>query len=518
MAWRYYEAMKVGINAARAYLNPSTDSAKFAARTQQYDVLWAYYQNSVFERVAGSDVWSKYRSDYVLYPFIRSIYNPVGRLVDFYAGAVYPGVLSPDGSALPDGVPLAIPLSKDTPDDLREAIAQLWAWSNWQAGSRGMVTYGGALGSVLVEVMDEVDRGKVTFAVRWPGFVPDLILDSSGNVKFYAIEFQAVDERGEVYTFRKEVSQETIKYFRNGTPWDRYGEGEVMPNPYGFVPAVWIKHMDLGGDHGAPAIRSSLGKVDALNDLASRIHHQIARVIESPQLLWTNSPISNALTPDAQASLSEQEKQITLLKGMQGGSTSTLAGNLDLAAALPYLKELMSEISADHPELGTFEALRGMSSLTGPAVSRMLGDVQTLVSCAAGNYDNGSIKLFQMGTAISGWRASSGAWGTLSRAQQKFKPFSLDSYQRGLLDLSIDPRPIVPMITTEKYDAEMKRATALSTYTGAGLSVEEGMAQLGWDEQVIAKVKVRRAADEAKMAAQMAAAPQPNPMQREPAR
>jgi len=32
---------------------------------------------------------------------------------------------------------------------------------------------------------------------------------------------------------------------RDGDPFD-YGEGAAYPNPYGFVPAVWVKHTDIG--------------------------------------------------------------------------------------------------------------------------------------------------------------------------------------------------------------------------------------------------------------------------------
>ena len=76
----------------------------------------------------------------------------------------------------------------------------------------------------------------------------------------------------------------------------------------------------------------------------------------------------------------------------------------------------------------------------------MFGDVAALVNAARAQYDQQTVKLFQMCAAIGGWRAQSGAWGLpsqLSSQQRVFLPFDLDSYARGDLDLSIQSRPLV---------------------------------------------------------------------------
>src|SRR5688572_11559151 len=90
-------------------------------RQAYFNLLYSYYSNETFSNLA---TWSAYRERFTLYRNIRSIYNPTKRLVNFYVAQVYPGVLSEDASKLPDGVTLAIPLSEDTPDEVKLAVAQ----------------------------------------------------------------------------------------------------------------------------------------------------------------------------------------------------------------------------------------------------------------------------------------------------------------------------------------------------------------------------------------------------------
>ena len=106
----------------RAYQNPESGSTgNFSDRLDAYRILWAYYNNSTFERVADGVSWESYKGQYRLYPFIRSIYNPTKRLVQFYAGAIYPGVLAARKEDVQDGMQIAMPLVDGT-DEAAVAI------------------------------------------------------------------------------------------------------------------------------------------------------------------------------------------------------------------------------------------------------------------------------------------------------------------------------------------------------------------------------------------------------------
>jgi len=494
--------------ARRVFEEPaqSHNQALYINQQARYNLLWAYYNGSMFEKLAGVNAWNwsiyaggwqMYKSNYNLYRNIRLVYNPTRRLVDFYAGQVYPGVLSEDAEALPDGVQLAVPFSKDTPKVLKNAIAQFWQWSNWQSRKSVQVRYGAALGDVLIELIDDLEHGQVSAEIIWPGFVVALELDSAGNVKSYTLRYQALDETGG-YMYSKTVDSEAFRYFRNDEPWD-YGSGSVVENPYGFVPAVWIKHTDVGGHHGSPAIAGSLGKIDELNNLASHAHDQVHKVIGAPLLIASSGAITNISQAqkrgpsiDTLSPASDQES-VLMLKGPADSRVSSLAGNLNLADALGYIHELTGEIEQDHPELVFYKELRGMSQVTGPAASRLVGDVASRFAEAAASYDQANIKLFQMAVAIAGFRANSGAWGTLNRQQQKFTPFDLESYERGDLDMSIMPRPLL-VPTRSEIGLENELMWKGVWYAAqSGVPAEFVLREAGWTEDVIQQIITAKA-------------------------
>jgi hypothetical protein len=470
-------AVQAGIAAWR---NPGSDvpgGIEAGYRRERLNRFWELYRNSAFE---DATAWSAYREAFGLYRYIRPIYNPTKRIVNFYVAQVYPGVLSKDASKLPDGVQLAIPLSEDTDDDLKEAIAQFWQFSNWQSGNRLMVRFGAASGSCLVEVVDNVERGKITTAVRWPGWIadrahddsPSLVLDDVGNIKFYALEYDALDGKGEAYKYRKEVSQESYRFFRDDKPYD-YGQGVEFDNPYGFVPAVWTKHIDEGDDFGSPAISGSIGKFDELNEVVSHVHDQIHLLIASPGIIASSGNVANIEAQaaaiktrnatldeyNALASVREKSTKRMMLKGPEGTSWIPLVGALEPDKVDPSVERLLSEIEHDFPELSMYQELRKMSQVTGPGAARMMGDVYSRVLEVSSNYDAQSIKLFQMAVAIGGFRFAEGkdGWKDKTEQRKKFAPFGLDSYSRGELNFSIMPRPLIPMTEADSIELTGKR-------------------------------------------------------------
>lgn len=440
----------------------------FGKRQQEYRLLWHYYQNSVFRRVRETN-WYGYKRAYGLYRSTRSVYNPTRRLADFYAGKIYPGVLPLSDDKLPPGISVAIPLNEGIDTNLRKAIRQLWQWTNWQDGKTLMVRFGAVAGDVLVEVIDDIDRGKIFFNIVWSAWVRNVVLDIAGNVREYAVEYPATDIDGKQYLYKKIVSKNTIEEFKNGIAFD-YGQGTIYPNPYGFVPAAWIRHRNLGTVWGGSVIYGAIEKIDELNALASHVHDQIHRAIAAPIVLWTESNITDALpAPKADQTASDyafegdgiDRDDLLILKGLPGGSVDSLIGGLDLGDALLQLKELKTEVEEDFPELIMYRELRGMTQVTGPAAQRLVGDVENNVVSAAAGYDQATIKLFQMAVAIAGWRLAEGVWAEngieITPQHEMFRDFNLDSYKKGDLDFWIEPRPLIPLSESEKLEGEMAR-------------------------------------------------------------
>lgn len=474
---------------------PMTFENRRGQRQQEYRLLWRYYQNSVFERLANGYSWYNYKRVYGLYRATRSLYNPATRLVNFYARKVYPGMLPLSDDPLPPGYSSAIPFNEGMDKKLQNAIRQIWQWTNWQNGKMIMVKFGAAVGDVLVEVIDDIGRGKVFFNIVFPGFVPNVVLDIAGNVQEYTVEYPTRDKDGTVYTYKKVVDKVRIREFKNGIPFN-YGRGQEYPNEYGFVPAVWIRHNDVGRVWGGCAFQASIGKFDELNSIASHVNDQIHRVIAAPIVLWTESRLTDALpAPEPNRTPSDYEYEgdgvdrddLLILRGLPGGKVDHLTGDLNIADALAAMKDLRTEIEQDFPELVMYPELRGMTQITGPAAQKLVGDVEANLLEAAANYDAASIKMFQMGVAIAGQRLKDGSWkdaGVEITDQQKaFQGFDLESYAKGDLNFWIVPRPLIPLSEAEKLEGEqakvnlelMKLKLTQAKANPEGLSGTEGV-------------------------------------------
>lgn len=422
-----------------------------------YSHMWQLYHNTIFEKL---ELWADYIAKQRLYSNIRSIYNPVERLVDFYAGMVWPGVLSSTGEELPEGERLAIPLVTDD-KRLREVIGQLWQWSNWQNGKTLLPRYGAMTGNVLAEVIDDREREKVYKTITWPGLVADIETDPTGNVTSYILEYDVADGNGGTFRFRKEVTKESFKFFRDDQPYKMPGAtASAYDNEYGFVPAVWIKHKDTGTLWGSHACSSSLQKLDDVNSIASHAGDFLHKLIETPQIIFTDGEITDALAPvdDSEERAAINPDDIHLLKGEPGGSVEDLVGNLKPSDALDYIKHRLGEIESDHPELSMWQEMRSKSQITGPAAAQLHGDVDVKVKEAAGNYDRGDISLTQMCVAIGGYRFSRGQWRARTKAQAFFAPFNLQSYEKGDLNFTYAPRPIVAMTPQQIIELRKSRA------------------------------------------------------------
>lgn len=530
----------------RVFEDPANAHTQGSPQSQisDYNLLWAYYSGAMFDRgIQGLAAWAAYKNFYNLYRDIRLIYNPVRRLCEFYAGQIYPGVLSEDGSMLPEGTALAIPFAKDTPEDVKVAISQFWDWSNFQSQKSVIPRWGAALGSVLIELCDDVEAGRIVSEPVWPGHVVELELDGQGNVKRYVLEYQVREPASPIpgrtnpnatyYTYRREVDIESFRFYKNGSPFDYDGQGAVRPNPWGWVPAEWVKHTDVGGDRGSAAIAGSLGKIDELNNLASQIHDQIRKVIGAPILIAagkggeglstlfnnpkrspTDDPNSGLVNPNPAG---ESEK-LLMLKGPAGTTVEHLAGVLPLADCYTYIQGVITDLEADHPELNFYRKLAEMSTVTGPAARQLSGDVQSKVWDAAANYDRALISLFKKAVAMGGFRANEGkgGWAVRTPQQQKFLPFNLDSLKTGALELAIMPRPLLPATKKEQADEHAAEAQAVNTYVTAGVPIKLSLEKVaGWSEEELAELdQQKEAADQKALERQqtlMKMQPQPQP-------
>ena len=523
---QFLDRLRRGMSAGLAAFNGSlTGSNVITARNAHYDLLWLWWlgqwQNDPVVR-------SMSRREPVLYKNTMQLWRQASAVVNVYTQFVYPGPLSKDGKPLPDGSRGAIPLDPDTrnqttDDAILAAFSMLmnqWQWSQYKSLRPKMAAI---VGDCLTELVEDLDRGNVMPNTVDPRHVKHLELDSVGNIKAYTIEFEHQQEqsdaygrqvKSESYTFRKEVDASAYRYFKNDKPYDYSGEGAVIPNLFGFVPAVWDRHEIVAGDdRGISALEKTLQQTMRLNRVLSHAADYLQTRFSSPVGIkgasigrpgTTVRMGNNALngTLDTAAEVEEaarlQAQTLNLIQMNDQGGFVTV--DTDLGQTLELLKFQVESITAENPEARVGQELLQMTQLTAPGVERALFTILGLVEAVQANMDPQTVKLLQMGTTMMGYRLQQGHYpADLVKARpdryEPFSTFNLDSYGQGLLECSIGPRPLF----TEAPDEKATRLILL------GQIIETGdpwlMAQAGIPEEEIARMQSEQQQRRAEMQA-----------------
>lgn len=447
--------------AYNAFTDPESEIRNLSGddRNALYSQAWRYYRSNQFSRRNGED-WKVYLSDRQLYKHTRLIFNPVPQIVDFYVDNIWQPVKNEDFESL------VTPVSDKTDERLIEAIAQLDQWSGFQSEAQKMKRYGAATGNVLIEGIDDPAREKITHKTIWAGYVKEIELNDSGDVLSYKIEYDVLDKAtNKTFKYRKEVTKEKFSYFRDDAPFVPDGRtGAVEPNPYGFCFAVWIRHTDDGGVYGLPACHN-LDKVDETNSLASHLHDNIHKEIESGKLLGVDDPstikVIAGATQNADGTINETDPRNDHLILAAKGSVSMadLSGLLKLAEAEPYLKNLIVSFGADYPEIEYRQILKDNATLSGIALERLLIPAQNRLNGVQPYWNQQLIKLRQMQLAVGGFRLRSGGWRARTNQQALFGDFDLRSYEQGKLAFNLKPSVLVQITEDEREDLLMKKAT-----------------------------------------------------------
>lgn len=408
---------------------------KYAYRLQRYAIMEAYYHNTMFSDLNAWLTTLKVR--YGLYKHIRSIYNPVGRLVDLDVSKIYGGSINMqtlDGGAIPVA---------GADEKLVKALIQIMQWSNWQTAKSLYTRYGAMLGDTAIKIVDDRQRRKTRMEVLHPGKLQEVTLDAVGNVKAATIQYedsyiQPETGREVTYTYTELIDKSEFVTLRDGEEYPFYEDAEGNPisrwrNEYGFVPLVLVKHLDMGQDWGGNAFYKALTKINEVNDLASNLHDQIRKAVNP---IWFASGFAAGKKverdPDA------KKDDLLVLYGPADSKLEALVANLDIGGALAAVDKALMEVERSVPELA-IEQASDLGTVSGVAVRNMFTGAVGLIEEFRGNYDSGLIRALQMAVAIGGYRGYDNLTG-----------FTLDSYGRHDLDFYIKERPVFDDGLTEE--------------------------------------------------------------------
>lgn len=467
-----------------------TEHQAFMPITAAYDLYESYYMNRMYQR---SGTYRDPRSG--LPVTIRPIHNPVARVVDWYAGRVAPGSMSNDGLPV-NGQPNRITYDDQTPEQVRLAVQQAFAWGSAGFDIGLYVRTGAMLGDVFAEVVSDPDRQKVYPKLVHPRYVTDIEWNDTGDVTAYTIEIPQTDNAGRGYKWGKIVTKESITTLKDGKPFAYDGEAAVMPNVWGFVPAVWVQHRNIGGQHGAPCFASVIVKIDELNGLVSEIDDYILRFTKQSIILGTadvrgfndalsrsngrrRMTIRDAVTAD---DVTERRDNVNVMAAAPPLSVVRMMENMGLSDAVPHRDRLNDEIEKDLPEITLADKLLDMTQVTGPGALPLVQDVKHRLDEAAANYDAGLIKLGQMCISIAAQALRDGVWDrrTLTAQQQKFAGFDVAAYDRGDLSFSIAARTLIP----DTMDMKITRSASLERLTTRAGLIRAGLDDAEADEQL----------------------------------
>lgn len=458
------------------------------------------------------DTWrnNPYKDDPRVYRNISLLWNHTSRVVSFYATLVYQGQLSdePGEGAIPiqpdpmltrqdADADADVPDGPDTSQvgNLMRAIGVLQQKWNWQQKMVLRPRLAAELGDVLTELIDDTERRFPYPRIVWPGYVKEIELDYVDNVLSYTLEHQITEThdhgQSETYLYRKEVDAEAFRYFKNDQPFDYFGDGSVVPNAYGFVPAVWDRHSSDGisvrGDAATDPSRQALFNLNSLLSHSRDFQHKafFAPVVVAGKISREGEKSINLSAPSREPSAMAMS-----LSFLEGSPDATIhQANFDIGQTLAQLEFMRDGILATHPEATFFDKLADAANVTGPGADRIILPVKGLVEHARASCDSGTVRLFQMAISICGMRVNAGDWnyvsgpdtGTvrqlrqLDRRREAFRPYTLESFDRGEMDFTIAARSIVIPSKAEVIEMAMQ-TESLNTLWGlrqAGVDGDE---------------------------------------------
>jgi hypothetical protein len=504
-------------------------AATWGDRQRRYAYLDAWETGEVLAPAANPALLTMgivLRQDLRLYEFTRLLYNPFPQLTDFWGSAIYPGLLTRDGQPLPDGTPSAIPFAADTAKALITAASQIWWWSGMGTLKYLIGHWAARDGNMLLEIVDDGPAAAVYLQPRPASEVRELVLDSSGDVDFYSIQYPVDDPlpngQTRTYIYRRDVGKDWIATFRGASaeqvaPYAYAGNpGARWRNPYGFVPAAWIPHQSAGaGKPAVPAIRAGLAPLLELNSMQSAIDDGVYRATKPLAVFITEDDVSTILPNAKQGSqgralaeggtADDTARESILGIRLRNGSFGTLNPSGDVASQAAYYQQCQQMWLRGYPELVMWDNMRA-HDVPGVTVKLLQGDTILKIQNIAPGTDRQLVKATQMAISIAVRRFHDGTWRTVTgAAQQAFAGFVPDAWERGDLAFEIAPRSLIP---TPPPTPTEQAALADTLQNKLDVSPAHALTLVNVPPKFIKEVVDRKEADRAQ-AASLAAQPPP---------
>ena len=459
------------------------DFDDFNGRILRYAILFSMYDNTMYDQLRSWAV--TYRTNYSLYRYIRNIYNPSNRLVEFWRTVVWGGAL--DDEAGEEG---SIPIIGAS-TELRKAISTVWQYSNMSAIKDIITLYGCSMGDVGIKVVDSPSKQRAFLEVVHPNTIRDIVIDQQGHCQGYVLEETRQDEKGRDVSYvevceRASNDLITFKTFKDGELFAWNGEAASWSAEYGFVPFGLIRHNYVGSTWGWAEVQAHRSKVHEVDEQASKLHDYVRKVIDPIWLFNFKKPKKdpNLRNESSAADTSNpqpgrEEVPSLYVPDSRAKGQPLVAEGLSISEVAGIVQNVIAELERDLPEL-QMDIWTAGGYTTGKALRTARQRVEKKVLQRRPGYDKPLVALNNMAVAIGGERGYPG-----------YEGFNLGSFARGEMKHSIPAER--PVFDTDALEEVERKQVFWNTILSAiekrlpKETIETMLVDLGWSEQKASK-------------------------------
>jgi hypothetical protein len=492
----FFRALAFQADPVMAAEDPNAGWGDVANRRARYAIYWGLYRNNVYDCIEN------YRGGNRLYKWTRGIYSPASRLINFHRSHLLGGRLDPDagdGSDIASALPIVGP---KVTDGMRAAIAKLWWDSDWEVNKDVLGAWGTTFGDAFINVCADEPRERMLMEVLHPGTIVWMRKDRGAVVAYRREEMRAdPEDRGPLagptaasvsrrvrYTELVEMDEGTGKvHYRTYKddqlyPWN--GVKAEWDAPFvGFIPLYHVAHIDGGLGWGESELEVGRAKFDGVNDLGSKLHDYVRRVLEGT---WLIEGARKPKAEDVQLARESPDEMSIIWTTSTNVRPHSLIPPLVIADCTAEIRQLLDAIEDDYPEL-RFERLRTGGDISGEALREARKPAAARIEGRRVGYESAIVAAQMAAMAIGGHLGMPG-----------YEGFGLSTYDASAPNHRIAHRPVFSVEPIDTAGEDLAFGQATQAWVASGVPLAKALEKAGWSPEDIADVeKLKAQADAA---------------------
>lgn len=325
-----------------------------------------YYDGSIYDDAISGLSWLAPRIGQSIEP----LYLPLGSAVDVDAGIIPGGWKLPDEDARAKG--------------WQNAIDTVFDWSNWDTDGVLFVHYGAQYGVSGLRVADLRDVGRVIVQPIDPTLFMTIGMRAYDNTPDMSIMIEKrEDTDGKTFEYAEVITPNSIRTFKDGSPYGFDERKPEYPNELNFVPFVEIRHIETGKPFGECTFQKAIRLLDSVNRMAS----DLKKIIDK------NSDPQWAIMGAEPSELNHSSDNAWFLPA--DAKVQILVPQIDIEGVLAFIKEIAINVKKALPEK-SFDDLREKDQIATATLELQLMELVLKVKRCRPNYDKGLKLALQM--------------------------------------------------------------------------------------------------------------------------